>query len=75
MNLQKYTQKSMEALQSAQSMAQENGNPQLRQEHVLLALLRGKEGLIPELIRKCGASPEALAARLEQNSSRWSISC
>ncbi len=68
---QNFTQKSMEALQSAKDIAREYGNQELQQEHLLLALLRQQDGLIPELIKKCNASPERLEAQLEQNISRF----
>ncbi|MBR6311777.1 MAG: type VI secretion system ATPase TssH, partial [Oscillospiraceae bacterium] len=53
MDLQKFTQKSVEALQDAKRLAEDNGNQELRQEHLLAALL--EDGLIPELMDKCGA--------------------
>ena len=64
MNLQKFTQKSIEALQDAQSMAIENGNQQIGQEHLLLSLAEQQDGLISELVRKMGVSPEAFKAEL-----------
>ena len=67
MNIQKFTQKSVEAIQNAQSLAEEHGNQQLQQEHVLLSLLTQRDGLIPELIRKCNASPEMLISRLTRS--------
>ncbi|MBR0426857.1 MAG: ATP-dependent chaperone ClpB [Clostridia bacterium] len=54
MNLQKFTQKSLEALQEAQNIATENQNPQVEQEHLLLALLEQENSLIKELIKKIG---------------------
>ncbi|MBR5746619.1 MAG: AAA family ATPase, partial [Clostridia bacterium] len=70
MDLNKFTQKSIEAIQQAQSSAAEYGNQQLGQEHLALALLTQREGLIPELMRKAGASPESLAAEFEREISR-----
>ena len=70
MNLQKFTQKSIEALQDAQRMAAENGNPEIMQEHLLLSLIDQKEGLIPELIRKTGNSPDSFRKQLDQAVSR-----
>ena len=64
MNLQKFTQKSIEALQDAQSIAIENGNQQIGQEHLLLSLAEQQDGLISELVRKMGVSPEAFKAEL-----------
>ena len=51
MNAQKFTQKSMEALQSAQSIAQEYSAAAMEQEHLLYALLTQENGLIPRLIQ------------------------
>ena len=66
MNLQRFTQKSIEAIKAAQDLTVENGNQQVRQEHLLTALLRQQDGLISEMIRKMGASPENLINDLEQ---------
>lgn len=54
MNTQKLTQKSLEALQSAQTIATENGNSQVEQSHLLLALLQQEDGLIGQLISSMG---------------------
>ncbi len=62
MDLQKYTQNSLQALRSAQDIAGEYGNQELKQCHLLLALMRDRDGLIPQLAVKCGASAEALEA-------------
>ena len=52
MNIQKFTQKSLEAVQSAQNLAIENQNAQIEQEHLLLALLEKDNSLIKELLKK-----------------------
>ena len=65
MNLQKFTQKSIEALQAAQNMTFEYGNQQMSQEHLLLALTQQQDGLIAQLFRQIGASPETIAAELQ----------
>ena len=49
MNIQKFTQKSIEALQNAQTLASTNQNVQVEQEHILLALLEQDNSLIKEL--------------------------
>ena len=54
MNIQKFTQKSLEAIQNAQTLAMENQNAQVEQEHLLLALLEQENSLIKELIKKIG---------------------
>lgn len=56
MNIQKFTQKSIEAIQNAQSIAIENQNAQIEQEHLLLALLEQDNSLIRELLKKMGVS-------------------
>jgi len=50
MNAQKFTEKSMEAIRSAQNTAQEYGNQSLEIEHLLFALITQKDGLIPEIL-------------------------
>ena len=54
MNVQKFTQKSLEAIQRAQTIATNNQNAQVEQEHLLLALLEQENSLIKELIKKIG---------------------
>ena len=56
MNAERLTQKSAEAIRSAQQIAQEYGNPQIVQVHLLWALLQDSEGLIPQLL-SAWASP------------------
>ncbi|MGM9627488.1 MAG: ATP-dependent chaperone ClpB [Faecousia sp.] len=62
MNFNNYTQKSLEAVQSAQSLAVQNSHQQLEQIHLLLALLRQEGGLIPQLLRKMDVTVESLEA-------------
>lgn len=52
MNINKFTQKSMEAVQSCEKLAYDYGNQEIEQEHLLVALLQQQEGLIPKLIEK-----------------------
>ncbi len=67
MKFDSYTQKSLEAVQAAQRLAEENRNPQLEQIHLLTALLEQDGGLTPQLLKKMGVSVESLlaAARAE----------
>ena len=60
MNIQRYTQKSQEALRSAQSLAEEYANAQVGTEHLLASLLSDESGLICELIKKMSASPSVI---------------
>ena len=62
MNFGNYTQKSLEAIRNAQQIAVENSNQQLEQTHILLALLRQENGLIPQLLRKMDITVESLEA-------------
>ena len=58
MNIQKLTQKSLEAIQNAQTIAMDNQNQQVEQEHVLLALLEQENSLINSLLEKMKVSKE-----------------
>ncbi|MCQ2425426.1 MAG: ATP-dependent chaperone ClpB [Lachnospiraceae bacterium] len=61
MNAEKLTQKSLEAIRDGQGIAAEYGNQQLEEEHILLALLRQSDGLIPSLLSGMGQDPSSLA--------------
>ncbi len=52
MNIQKFTQKSVEAIQNCEKLAYEYGNQEIEQEHLLYALVTDEDGLIPKLIEK-----------------------
>ncbi len=52
MNIQKFTQKSIEAVNDCEKLAYEYGNQEIEQEHLLVALLRQEDGLILKLIEK-----------------------
>ena len=60
MNAERLTQKSAEAIRSAQQIAQEYGNPQIEQVHLLWALLQDSEGLIPQLLSGMGVTVPSL---------------
>ena len=62
MNLNRYTQKSLEAVQSARELAVRNGHQQLEQIHLLMALLQQEGGLCPQLLRKMEITVESLEA-------------
>ncbi len=65
MNAEKLTQKSAEAIRAAQQAAQEYGNPQIEQVHLLLALLQDPEGLIPQLLSGMGVTVPSLQAAVQ----------
>ena len=61
MNMNQFTQKTLEALQSAQRLAVEYSNNAVEQEHLLAALAQQQDGLIPQLLTKLGTDPNAFA--------------
>lgn len=63
MNTQKLTKKSMEILQSAQSIAVRNSNQQVDQCHVLSALMEQEEGLIPQLLQSMNVDVKLFTAQ------------
>jgi len=58
MNIQKFTQKSLEAVQEAQNLAVANQNAQIEEEHLLLALLKQDNSLIKELLKKINTNED-----------------
>ena len=52
MNIQKFTQKSVEAINDCEKLAYEYGNQEIEQEHLMVALMQQEDGLIPKLIEK-----------------------
>ena len=66
MNAQKFTQKSLEAIQDAQNLAIENHNMQIEQEHLVSALLAQENGLIPELLKKMGIDSGAVLRAMRE---------
>ena len=65
MNAEKYTQKALEAVKTAQNMAQENGNQYVTTEHLLYALLDQGGGLIGSLFGKMGVDCDGLLSELD----------
>src|SRR5437660_178730 len=61
---EKLTLKGQEALQSAQSHAQEKGNPQITPEHLLWALIEQKDGVVLPILQKLGVNLQSLAREL-----------
>jgi len=67
MNLDKYTQKSQEALLSAQNLAQELNHQSIEPAHLLLALLRQEDGVVPALVTKVAGSVLALRDEVQRD--------
>ena len=65
MNFQKFTQKSIEAVNSAQSIATEHGNQEITELHLFCALLKQENGLIGGLIQKITPQFNSLLAEIE----------
>jgi ATP-dependent Clp protease ATP-binding subunit ClpB len=70
MDLNKFTQKSQEALSEAQSSAVRFGHQQVEVEHLLLALASQENGLVPRLLDRAGIEPQAYAKGVEAELSR-----
>ena len=66
MQLEKFTMKSQEALQKAQSLAQSKGHQQIEPEHLLKILLAQPEGIVPSVLRKMGVEIQAIEAEVDE---------
>ncbi len=66
MNLEKYTQKSQEAILAAQRLAQDYKHQSIEPVHMLLALLKQEEGVVPAIVTKISGSPLALRDELQK---------
>src|SRR5919201_3564843 len=65
MRLDKLTVKAHEALQAAQGLADQHGHQAIEPEHLLVALLQQREGVVGPVLAKLGARPDALQQALE----------
>ena len=65
MNAQNYTQKSLEAIQNAQKLTIDHANQQIEQIHLLAALLKQENGLVPQLLKKMGVTLESFEAAVD----------
>ena len=65
MNIQKFTKKSIEAVQNAEKLTREYGNQEVEQEHLLYALMTQEQGLIPELIGGMGVDVASFTNAVE----------
>ncbi len=65
MNINKFTQKSIQAVQDCEKIAYDYGHQELAQEHLLYALMTDGEGLIPKLLTKMDMVPEVFTAQIE----------
>ncbi|HEY5982016.1 MAG TPA: ATP-dependent chaperone ClpB [Anaerolineales bacterium] len=70
MNLDKYTQKSQEAILQAQELARELNHQAIEPAHLLISLLRQDEGVVPAIVTKVAGSPQALRLELQNELDR-----
>ncbi|MGJ0847913.1 ATP-dependent chaperone ClpB [Tissierella praeacuta] len=66
MDLNKFTQKSLEAIQNSQNMAIKNGNPELQEIHIHYGLMMQNDGLIPKVLSYMGENPELITMDVER---------
>src|SRR5579884_2838611 len=66
----KLTVKAQEAVQQANDVASENGNPELLPVHILAALVRDREGIVPPVLDKIGASAQTIANEAQREIDR-----
>ena len=66
MNIQKFTQKSIEAVSGCEKIAVEYGNQEIEQEHLLYALMTIEDSLISKLVEKMGVDTASFVTRIEQ---------
>ena len=66
MNIQKFTQKSIEAINALEKLAYEYGNQEIEQEHLFVALLTQEDGLIGKLIEKMEINREHFTENAKQ---------
>lgn len=70
-DINRFTQKSQEALQAAQATAERNGNSQIEPEHLLLALLNQGDGVVPQVLSKLNVAAGALAQQVTNDINRF----
>ena len=70
MNLNKYTQKAQEAVINAQTLAEEYHHSQIEPVHLLAALLRQEDGVVPQIVKRLGVELGSLLSRVEETLQR-----
>lgn len=74
MNINKFTQKSLQAVQNCERIAMDYGNQEIAQEHLLYALLTQDDSLIAKLMEKMGLDKNLIINRVEEAHSETSES-
>jgi ATP-dependent Clp protease ATP-binding subunit ClpB len=70
-DINRFTQKSQEAMVAAQNVAERNGNAQVEPEHLLLALLEQQDGVVPQVLGKLDVATGALLEKTRVEIGRW----
>ena len=70
MQIDKFTLKAQEALQAAKAIAEQKNHQQIDVEHLLVALLAQKEGIVIPILQKLGANPDLIVSQLEEELNR-----
>ena len=70
MDLNKFTQKAVEAIQNSQNLAMENGNPELQEIHIHYSLMNEDEGLIPRVLSYMGENKDLILADIKREIDR-----
>ena len=65
MDVSKYTEKAQETISIAQKLAEERNNTQLETEHLLMALIDQKDGVVPQILDKLGVDDTQMKRQLE----------
>jgi ATP-dependent Clp protease ATP-binding subunit ClpB len=69
-NINRFTEKSQEALVAAQQLAENLSHSQVEPEHLLAALLQDPEGIVPQVLQRVGANPQSLSQAVEAELNR-----
>src|SRR5438094_2632527 len=64
-NINRFTEKSQEAIVNAQQLAESLNHGQVEPEHLLAALLQQPEGIVPQVLQRAGANPQAVLQEVE----------
>jgi ATP-dependent Clp protease ATP-binding subunit ClpB len=70
MNLERYTRPAQQVILSAQQWAQEHGHPAIEPAHLLLALVRPADGVVPAIVTRLAGSPALLIDDIERDLAR-----
>src|SRR5215831_9632862 len=70
MNLNRYTEKAQEAIVAAQQLAERAGHAEMQPEHLLLALIEQRDGIVPAVLGKMNVNAPSLAAAVRARVAR-----